>query len=171
MPIITLIPGTSLISFPIRFRRSQDFYISSYIDLNCQQSLAILTHWTILQCVGPCSQNMSIDPSIATGFSELYVPSRTLPYGVYQFQLTVTMKDMSHLSTSASAYVEVTPSGITANLVMYGTSMITSGYDQKLTLDPGSYSIDLDGNVLNRSVRIQIFEYLEMSDHLLLCSM
>ena len=142
-------------SSPIRFRRSQDFYISSYIDLDCQPSLAMQTQWTILNCTGLCSQNTIIDPNIATGFSELYIPSRTLPFGIYQLKLTVTMIAMPQLNTSASAYVELTPSGITANLVMYGTSMITRGYDQNLTLDPGTYSVDLDGSSLNRSVRIQ----------------
>ena len=56
------------------------------------------------------------------------------------------------LSSSVSAYVQITRSGITANLVQLGTSMITRGYDQNLTLDPGSFSVDLDGNVFNASV-------------------
>jgi hypothetical protein len=54
--------------------------------------------------------------------------------------------------------VRITPSGITANLVQLGTSMITSGYEQDLLLNPGSYSVDLDGNVFNESVSIVLIE-------------
>ena len=55
-----------------------------------------------------------------------------------------------------SAYVKITPSGITANLVPYGTSMITRGHQQDLYLDPGTYSADIDGNVFNASVSEQV---------------
>ena len=38
--------------------------------------------------------------------------------------------------------------------------MITRGYEQDLTLDPGSYSVDLDGYALNASVsRESLREY------------
>ncbi len=56
------------------------------------------------------------------------------------------------LSSSASAYVKITPSGITANLVQYGTSMITRGYQQDLLLDPGTFSVDPDATIFNASV-------------------
>ena len=153
-PTIILIPSTSSFGSPIRFRRNQDFYISSYIDLNCQQSLTMQTEWTITNCTLNCFQNIIINPTIFTQSSELYIPSRTLAFGLYQLTLTVRMVAMPHLTSSAVAYVEITPSGITANPILYGTSMITRGYVQDLILDPGSYSIDLDGNTLNISVSI-----------------
>jgi hypothetical protein len=53
-----------------------------------------------------------------------------------------------------SAYVQINPSGITANLVQFGTSMITRGHEQDLTLDPGRFSEDLDENTFNSSVSI-----------------
>ena len=62
------------------------------------------------------------------------------------------MASASSLTSTASAFVKITPSGITANLVPYGTSLITRGHEQDLTLDPGRYSSDLDGNVFNASV-------------------
>jgi hypothetical protein len=58
----------------------------------------------------------------------------------------------SNLISSASAYVKITPSGIKANLVPYGTSMITHAYEQNLILDPGTYSIDLDGYIFHATV-------------------
>ena len=80
------------------------------------------------------------------------IPARTLPYGIYELQLTVLMTNSPLLRTSSIVYVQITPSGITANLVQLGTSMVTSGHQQDLNLDPGSYSIDPDENTFNSSV-------------------
>ena len=65
------------------------------------------------------------------------------------------MASATAMTSTMSAHVKITPSGITANLVPYGTSMITRGHQQDLTLDPGTYSADIDGNVFNASVSEQ----------------
>ena len=62
------------------------------------------------------------------------------------------MNTSLNLTSTISAFVTVIASNITANLVRYGTSMITRGRSQDLTLDPGSFSVDPDGNVFNASV-------------------
>jgi hypothetical protein len=93
-----------------------------------------------------------MDRTIVTTSSELYIPARTLAYGNYELKLLVSMVASSSLSANASAYIQITPSGITANLVQLGTSMITSGYQKDLKLDPGAYSVDLDGYIFNTSV-------------------
>jgi hypothetical protein len=82
----------------------------------------------------------------------LYIPAKTLSYGIYELTLTVTMVDSPSLTTSSSIYVQITPSNILANLLQYGTSMITSGHEQDLKFDPGVYSVDPDENVFNASV-------------------
>ncbi|UJR11342.1 hypothetical protein I4U23_015523 [Adineta vaga] len=86
-----------------------------------------------------------------TTFSELYIPARTLLYGLYEIKLTVNMINLTNLSSSATVYVRITASGITANLIQFGTSMITRGNRQDLQLDPGNYSIDPDQNTFNAS--------------------
>jgi hypothetical protein len=93
-----------------------------------------------------------------TTSSELYLPARTLPYGIYEIKLTATMSVSPSLTSSASAYVTITPSGITANLVQFGTSLITSGHQQDLILDPGTFSVDNDGNVFNASVSVHAYK-------------
>ncbi|CAF4131603.1 unnamed protein product, partial [Adineta steineri] len=148
-PKITLIPSTSTLSSPIQFRRSQDFYIVSLIELNCNNSISIITHWTIKNCTSICSNQIQVDSTIITTSTELYIPARTLVYGLYELKLTVAMVNMSSLTSTSSVYVQITPSGITANLIQYGTSMITRGTQQDLQFDPGTYSIDRDNNVLN----------------------
>jgi hypothetical protein len=82
----------------------------------------------------------------------LYIPAKTLPYGIYELTLTVAIMNSPSLTTSSSIYVQIIPSDIIANLVQYGTSMITSGHEQDLKLDPGTYSVDPDENVFNASV-------------------
>jgi len=62
------------------------------------------------------------------------------------------MTGLSSLTTSSSVYVQITASGITANLVQLGTSMITSGYEQDLNFNPGTYSVDPDEIFFNGSV-------------------
>ena len=140
---------------PLRFRRSQDFYISSHIQLNCNSSLSTIIQWTIVNCTSYCSSEILLDQTIATTFSELYIPARTLPYGLFELRLTVMMTISSNLTSSQSAFVKITPSGITANLVRFGTSMITRGHEQDLLLDPGSFSVDYDTDTFNASVSDQ----------------
>jgi hypothetical protein len=140
------------LSFPLQFPRNQDFDISSNIQVNCDSSLAITTQWIIKNCSSNCSSQIQVDQTIATTFSELYIPARSLPYGIYELKLTVTMINYPNLTSSSSVYVRITPSGITANLVQLGTSAITIGHEQDLVLDPGTYSIDLDEDTFNASV-------------------
>jgi hypothetical protein len=154
-PVIIVIPSTSSLTSPLQYRRNQDFFLSSRIDLNCNTSLSITTQWSITNCTSVCSTPILTDSTIIRTFAEIYIPSRTLAYGTYQLKLTVTMASATMMTSSMSAYVKITPSGITANLMPYGTSMITRGHQQDLTLDPGTYSADIDGNVFNASVSEQ----------------
>ena len=62
------------------------------------------------------------------------------------------MSASSILTSSKSVYASIAPLGITANLVLLGTSMITSGSNEDLQLNPGLYSVDLDANQFNASV-------------------
>ena len=82
----------------------------------------------------------------------MYIPARTLPYGIYELNLNVIMADFPSLTTSSSVYVRITRTDIIPNLVQLGTSMITTGYEQDLLLDPGLFSIDPDENNFNRTV-------------------
>lgn len=152
-PIITLIPGGSTLASPIQCRRNQDFSISTYIQLHCNSSLETNTKWIIKNCTSSnCSFQIHLDQTVQTTSSELYIRARTLPIDIYELTLTVTMVASPNLTASSSAFVRITSSGIIVNLLQYGPSMITRGYQQNLTIDPGSFSIDLDENVFNISV-------------------
>ncbi|CAF1517802.1 unnamed protein product, partial [Adineta steineri] len=149
-PTITLIPGQSSLSSPTSYRRSQDFSITSMTQFNCDGSLSTTKKWTIKNCTSTsCLFAIVLNEKVMTTFSELYIPSRTLAYGVYQLTLTVTMIDSPNLKSSSSVYVRITATGITANLVQLGTSMITRGDQQDLLLDPGTFSVDPDENTFD----------------------
>ncbi len=128
------------------------------IQLNCDISLSTNIKWTIKNCTSTdCSFQIILSQKVITTFSELYIPARTLPYGVYELALTVIMTDAPSLKTSSAAYVRITATGITANLVQLGTSMITRGDQQDLLLDPGSFSVDPDEDSFDPSVSIDEF--------------
>ena len=151
-PSIVLIPGTTSLSAPLEFRRAQDFFITSRIEMDCNRSLSYTTIWTVHQCSSSCSRQTLIDPTVAQKFSEIYFPARTLFYGTYELKLTVTMSGLSKWISSASAYVKIMPSPAMVNLVPFGTSMIPHGYEYDLKFDPGRYSVDPDESSFNASV-------------------
>ena len=99
-----------------------------------------------------------------TSLSELFLPSRTLEYGTYELRLSVAMSVAPQWTSTASAYVTITPSPITPQLMPLGTSMITHGHARDLLLDPGTYSVDPDALTFNASV--SILQCIERTRHL-----
>ncbi|CAF4543691.1 unnamed protein product [Rotaria socialis] len=150
-PIITLFPSISSSTAPIQFRRSEDLHISSYIEVNCIASLAVITQWAVFNCRSTCSLRTKLDQSVITTLSELFIRARTLAYGLYELKLTVTMVASTDLISSASVYVRINPPNIIPNLVEFGTSMISSGQEQDLTFNPGSFSVNPDESTFNLS--------------------
>ena len=150
---LTLIPSRSNVSSPLSFRRNQEFYLSSLVTSECNSSFVLDYHWSVENCsTSNCNQTSRlVDSSLLTNSSDLFVRSQTFPLGLYQIQLTVMRNNLS--SRMKSAFVRITPSGIKANLVVFGTSMINMGVEEDLRLNPGNHSLDLDGKHFNASVR------------------
>ncbi|CAF3078194.1 unnamed protein product [Rotaria socialis] len=142
---------------PLPVRRSQDFYISATINRHCE-NLSMTTDWTIANCTGGCSSWKPLPASIVKRSNELLVRARALEYGLYAFNLTVTIVETTPIRKSEITYVMVNPSGITANLIKLGTSMVTHGFQHDLILDPGQYSGDPDdeNDKLNATVSLPI---------------
>ena len=149
MPVISLIPFNPNGNMPWYNERGQPFSISSLLQLYCPKSLATRMQWTIMACRPSCSYPIQLNSS-STTLSELFLPARSLDYGLHQMTLTVGMRVLPVLNSSVSTYFSVIPSPITVNLVRYGSSMITIGRSQNLTLDPGLFSIDPDQVNFNR---------------------
>ncbi|CAF3914703.1 unnamed protein product, partial [Adineta steineri] len=100
-PTITLVPGQSSLVSPLQYRKSQDFSITSMIQLDCSGSLSTITKWKITSCTSICSDQVQTDPTITTTLSELYIPAKTLAYGIYQLTLNITMVDTPNLKSSS----------------------------------------------------------------------
>lgn len=142
--MISLVPGATTRESRLQVRRSQDFYISADVKRFCARTPPVTSAWTMSNCSASNCTSMMLIQKIHSKPSELYIPPRTLDYGIYAFNLTVVILDDNNITASEVSYVEVSVSGITANLVPLGTSMVTHGRQQNLTLDPGSYSADPD---------------------------
>ncbi|CAF1656481.1 unnamed protein product, partial [Adineta ricciae] len=90
-PNVMISPPAPSLNSSLEIQRSQDIYFISLIDLNCNQSFSVSTKWTITACTSICSSQIELDEQIITTYSELYIPLGTLQYGIYKFDLTVTM--------------------------------------------------------------------------------
>jgi K+-transporting ATPase A subunit len=86
--------------------------------------------------------------------AEIFIPARTLRYGIYEMNLTVTMCASSQLVSSATTYIQIVPSPIIVNLIQFGVSMIVQKQQQMLTLNPGTFSVDPDASYFNSSVSL-----------------
>ena len=149
-PSLILIPSSSSGSFSLQFRPDEDFWISSTIELTWNQSDRIGMQRTISNA---SNSFLFVDASIPTRTSDLFLPSRILPCGIYRLSLMVMLNTSSNTTRlSKSVYVQINPAATTVNLVPLGTSLISRGEGQDLQLNPGLYSIDLDEEQFNPSV-------------------
>ena len=161
-PDITLWPSNPTIAIPLQIERSQDFSITSTLQFNCAQSFAIIQQWSIEKCLNTnCSFiEQFTSSSLSTTLSELFIPSNTLQYGLYQLTVTVKMSVSSQLISSVITYVNIIPSPIQVNLIQFGPLIIIRGKQQALVLDPGRFSIDPDQSYFNSTVIItQLIKY------------
>jgi hypothetical protein len=83
--------------------------------------------------------------NLPRNFNQIFIPARSLTYGMYQFTLTITIHLRKNFSTSNSANIKIIPSSLVSmNLIQPETSMITIGFQQDLLIEPGKYSIGYD---------------------------
>lgn len=125
--------------------------------------------WLIKKCnTSACYSPFQMNQTVSTTLSEIFIPALSLNYGIYEFQLTVTMVAAPNLTTSASIYTQITATNIQVNLVQFGTSMIRQGYQRNFTLDPGKFSIDPDATTFNASVSWTISHHISDLFHRLI---
>lgn len=147
-PSINLIPASSDSSNPIRITRNEDFYLTSTIDIRCNISSNLTKQWMIRNE----TSHISIDTTSSEGSNDYYLPARTLPEGLYQIEFRVTFSTSFTQTHSSFIYLLILSSGIQVKLMESESSMISSGVEQVLDLNPGLYSIDLDEDQFNVTV-------------------
>jgi hypothetical protein len=138
----------------VQSRGGEDLSVSAFLQLQCTASLATAIQWTMTNCSAQkCSaMPLQLPQSLQTTAAELFIPARTLDYGIYQLQVIVFMVAAPQLISVASTNVQIVPSTITPNLMPFGTSMIVHGRGGDLLLDPGTYSLDPDTLSFDASV-------------------
>ncbi|CAF1412544.1 unnamed protein product [Adineta ricciae] len=127
----------------------ESLYVDSLIEFACNSSLSITAQWTITSCSLNCTNPIQLDSSIETTLTDLHIPERTLPYGTYELKLIITTLNFSSVTMISSVYVRMIQSEIEANLIEYGTSMITHARGENLELNPGRFSVNPDENTFN----------------------
>ncbi len=155
---IRLSPDTKSKDSPKQFRKFQGFHINSKIEV-CIPSVAYITKWTIYTCNPDCYVPIEFNQSVIMNTSQLYIRKQTLQYGVYKFELNVTVRDAPGFNLSDFIYVRITQSNIMANLVPRGTSVITSGRTKNLTFNPGEYTDD-PGEPFNANVSEIFYSFI-----------
>ncbi|UJR17432.1 hypothetical protein I4U23_004327 [Adineta vaga] len=149
LSMITLIPNDTSFLTPAQYRRGDNIRIDLNINQNCTSLNSFSIQWIISNCTTSCDLQININHRLNITTNQLFIPPRTLSYGTYQFKLLLTMINSTTLIVSSSVYIAIIPSTIIVNLAQYGTSVITSSYENDLILDPGKYSIDPDSNLFD----------------------
>lgn len=134
--------------------RAQSFYVSARVELICAGSPSLTTHieWEVAKLH---SSGLWIPQSVSSNMTRtrnLFIPGRSLDYGTYRFNLTIQMALFPMMISSRATYVNITYSNVTANLVKFGTSIVTNAFDKFLVFDPGKYSVDFDEEHLRPGV-------------------
>lgn len=154
LPTIKLIPDSTSPSTATKFRKLQGFDIRVFIKMECTIQRENFIEWNIYLHNSNNSVPIQSYRTILKQSSHLYMAPGRLDYGIYEVQLNINIGAAPSRNTRKSIFIEITRSNLTANLVPYGTSVITSGHQKNLTLNPGKYSIDPDSSVFNASVCI-----------------
>ena len=137
-------------SSSVQYHFNEEISIDSYIQIICTRPSSTKYQWTILNCTLICSTLHDLNKKIATTFNEIYIPAKTLTYGSYQLTLTVVVTTgSSDFNSSTSIHIEIVrSSNVLVNSIQYGASEITLGQTEDLLLEPGKYSLYMDGTAL-----------------------
>lgn len=135
-PRVKLIPWRINRSQAKQYFTTDEILISSTIQLNCSLTKSLLTSWKIFRCEYDCL----IFNGINSSSTEMEIPSSFFRIGLYRIELIVQMKDFNQFQSSRFTFIRINPSPILIDLIPYGTSFITLGKQQNLSLHPIRYS-------------------------------
>jgi hypothetical protein len=101
--------------------------------------------------------NLRNNPTSAS--SELVFIENTLEYGLFQvtFIVDVSFNENDHVNNSIDTLVEIVPTGFIVATLPDGMDQVKIGSSQNLTLDPISFSYDLDEVVNSSSLTYKFF--------------
>ena len=130
LPTIEIYPSSSY----LKFMRNQNIYISSAITYNCTFSVLPSSVWKIFK-----SSNQTFE----TSENDLFIPARTLSYGIYKVELTLVTPDDLAIPAFVT-YIEICQSNIFIHFFPFQAATITHHYTEDLILNPGEYSFQIN---------------------------
>lgn len=138
------------LKYPLKYELNQDISLNSETEIDCQNSYALQRLWTIARCnisTNSCAI-INLQSDIRLADSELIISAKRLSLGIYKIELTAQLITTSDTYVSSSTvYIQIIPSSLVYVFVTKSkTTVMTIGKNQDLLLEPGSYSVDGDGN-------------------------
>lgn len=155
-PIIKILPQS-----PLRFRQSEDFYLTQRIQFNCTEKSSTAPSWTFLSC-SPLGLNLAqLNQSGARLKNDVFIPAQTLSFGSYELELSVTTLTSPSLTSKLTIDIEIVPTNTVTRLLSFDIPTIIHYYQQDLLFDPGKYSIDPNTITFESTVSM-IYEFLNL---------
>lgn len=132
--------------------------------LNFIQRHTINRSWTIYE-QNTQNTKFELKNNPTVNFSQLVIPSNTLPYGKYKLEHSVYVKiDTGYLkdieneiNQTIKIYIELIPGGIALFCLENGLNFIRIGKKQTFELNPLKYAYDMDFLVKPESLDIKFY--------------
>ena len=142
---------------PVSVYRSALLSLSTVTYFACNSSYILTYTWLASRMDIAQTIDLTTNPTSAS--SQLIISANSLAYGLYNFtfRVEVAMWDNSVLSNSANTFVQIVPTGLAVYALRNGISSILIGSQQKLVLNPATYSIDLDDFISPSSLQYTFY--------------
>ena len=142
---------------PTKYFRASRITLKSRCTIDCLASRTTAFYWNVTKIP---ENDIILSDRFDDSLSVLVVPQRTLPYGKYRLLLNVSMVGLPLVYRWATAYLEIIPSPLLAEIIG-GNSWIQSVY-RKVILD-ASLSHDPDYGLSDKQ-GLQYFWYCKTAD-------
>ena len=155
-PLLTLQQSYTQ-SSPQLVYRSAVVSLSTITSTACNSSYTLTNAWQASRIDAPQTVELTTNPTCLS--SGLVIQPYTLAYGLYEFtfQVSLTLSDGRILTSMASTFVQIVPTGLAVYALQNGVANILVGSQQPLTLDPASYSVDLDYLIATSSLQYTFY--------------
>ena len=160
-PILEIQNRVSDFLNPMLINRSKKFSVVGITTLDCEATLKNIKQWFVYEInpnTGLNHRTVNLTDIITSFSTEIYIPSNFFGYGTYRFILQVSMDgDANAFVDSVDTFIKIVPSGMTIFPFSGGIKDISIGTGQSVNLDPGKYSIDLDGLLVGTELTYKYF--------------
>lgn len=141
---------------PLKVYRSNMFSIQTESFFACNQAYSVAYEWSLNYVDLNKSIDLTNNPTFQS--SELVIQPLSLNYGMYFILVQVNFSlSLNSFSLNDWTYVEIIPTGLIVNSMQNSASYILIGSQQMLTLDPATFTIDLDYLVSSSSLSFRFF--------------